>query len=190
MLAPPRTEMGPPTTSRPTWHQPGPHSQLSTPPPPLLSKFGGHPNRHRPSSKKRWHATIGLLHTSGDAPFIHPYRTSTSLPTMRGPSTSSCPTTPRSKQGKRQHASPNSSPAPCSTTPFQHQTSSSPTVRAATTTTSTPSRSAPPSPYTPLPRTLTSNHHGTTCNQHGSIHRKISLISALIVLMKSCKFWC
>ena len=70
-----------------------------TPWPPWPSKLGRHPNGHRPSSKKQRHATSQLSHTSGDAPFIPTYRTSTSLPTMRGPSTSSCPTTPRPKRG-------------------------------------------------------------------------------------------
>ena len=40
-----------------------------------------------------------LWHTSGDAPFTPPYRTSTSLPTMRGPSTSSCPQNTAPKTG-------------------------------------------------------------------------------------------
>ena len=60
-----------------------------TPSPPWPSKLGHRPNRHRPSSEKRRHTTTQLSHTAGDAPFIPPYRTSTSLPTMRGPSTSS-----------------------------------------------------------------------------------------------------
>ena len=89
MLAPPRTRRGPTTNSRPAWHRSRPHS--------------GRPRRpcHGPASwgptslKKQRYTTTPLSHTSGDAPFIQPYRTSTSLPTMRGPSTSSCPTTPR-----------------------------------------------------------------------------------------------
>ena len=80
----------------------------------------GAPPQWAPSSSRKWrHATTQLSHTSGDAPFIHPYRTSTSLPTKRGPSTSSCPTTPRPKQGTRRHASPNSSPIPHSTTTYR-----------------------------------------------------------------------
>ena len=84
----------------------------SAPLPPWPSKSGRHPNGHRPSSKKPRHATTRLSHTSGDAPFIPPYRTSTSVPTMCGPSTSSCPVTPRPKQGTQRDASPNNSPIP------------------------------------------------------------------------------
>ena len=68
--------------------------QSSTLSPPWPSKLGRHPNGHRASSKRRRHATVQHLHTSGDTASIHPYRTSTSLPRMRGWSTSSCPPTP------------------------------------------------------------------------------------------------
>ena len=141
------------------WHHPAPEGGLQppadqpgigpdltatpAPSPPWPSKLGRHPSGHRPSSRKRRHATTQLSHTSGDAPFIPPYRTSTSPPTMRGQSTSSCPTTPRPKQGTRRHASPNNSPIPHSTTTYQRQTSSSPTTRVATTTTSRQRMSGP-----------------------------------------------
>ena len=78
--------------------------------------------------------------------------------------------TSRPKLGTRQHASPNSSRIPHSTTTYQRPTSSSPTTRAATTTTYTPRMSAPPSPYTPSPPTLASSHHNTSRLQRGSIH--------------------
>ena len=136
----------------------------------MAQQVGRHPNGHRLSSKKRRHATFQLSHTSGDAPFIHPYRTSTSLPTMRRPAKSSCPRTPRPEPGTQRHASPNSTPIPHSTTTYQRPTSSSPTTRAATTTTSTPRMSAPPSPYTPSPPTLASSCRDTSRVQRGSIH--------------------
>ena len=142
----------------------------STPSPPWPSTFGRHPNGHPPSLKKRQHATTQLSHTSRDAPFIRPYRTSTSLPTMPELSTSSCPKTPRPKRGTRRHVSPNSSPIPHSTTTYGRPTSLSPKIRAATTTNSTPRMSASPSPYTSSPPTLASSRHDNTRAQRGSIH--------------------
>ena len=139
------------------------------PSPPWPSKLGRHHNEHRPSSKNRRHATTRHLHTSENAPSIHPYQTPTSLPTMRGPSTSSCSTTPHLKQGTRQHASPNNSPAPHYTKTYKHLTSSSPTARATTITTATPRMSAPPLQYTPSARTLAASRHGTTRDGNGSI---------------------
>ena len=93
----------------------------------------------------------------------------TSLPTMRGPSTSSYPATQRPKQGTRQHASPNNSPAPRSTTTYQHQTSLPRTTRAATSTTSRPRMSAPGSPYLPSPHTLACRRHSTSRDRNASI---------------------
>ena len=170
MVAPPRTRRGPTTTGKPAWHQPRPHS--------------GRPRRRRHGPASWVPTPMGTVRhqRSGGTPqpsfrtlpgapqYTHPYRTSTSLPTMRGPSTSSCPTTSRPKRGTRRHASPNSSPIPHCTTTYRRPTSSSPTTRAATTTTSTPRMSAPPSPYTPSPPTLASSQHDTTRVQHASIH--------------------
>ena len=151
--------------------------RLLTPSPPWPSRLGRHPNGLRLSSEKRRHATTQLSYTSGDAPFIHPYRTSTSLPSMRGPSTSSCPTTPRPTRGTQRHAPPNSSPIRHSITIYRRLTSSSPGTRGATTTstpvqttTSTPRMSAPLSPLTPSPPTLASSRQDTTRVQRGSIH--------------------
>ena len=129
------------------------------------------PHQWAPSViKEAGDATTQLSHTSGDAPFIHPYRTPTFVPTIHGWSTSSCPTTPRRKRGMRRQASPKSSPIPHSTTTYRRPTSLSPTTRAATTTTSTPRMSAPRSPYKPSPPVLASSHHNTTRVQQGSIH--------------------
>ena len=133
--------------------------QVGAPPQKGRSVIKGMAARHNPA----------FAHFRDD-PFIRPYRTSTSLPTLCGPSTSSCPTTPRPKHGMQQHASSNSSPATHITTIYQHQRSWSPTTRAATTTTSTPRRSATLSPYTPSPPILASSHHGTTRNRHGRFH--------------------
>ena len=62
--------------------------QSPAPSPPWPSNFRGHPNEDLSSSKRRRHATTQHSHTSGDAPSIHPYGTSTSQPTMSGLSTS------------------------------------------------------------------------------------------------------
>ena len=91
-------------------HQPTNLASASTsqqPPaasPPWPSKLEHHPNVHQPSSERQRHTTIQYSHTSGDAASIHPYQTSTSLRTMRGLSTSSCPTPPHPKQGTQQSA--------------------------------------------------------------------------------------
>ena len=170
MVAPPSTSRGPTTTGRPAWHQPRPHS--------------GRPRgrRHGPAS---WGATpMGTVHhqRNGSTPqpsfSTLPGTPNSSHPTARQPSCPRCVGRPRPRAPR--HCAQNwGGDGTCHQTtpqyrtplrPYRGQTSSSPTTRVATTTTSRPHMSAPPSPYTPSPPTLASSHHNTTHVRHGSIH--------------------